>query len=332
MSGLYGCLRGAAIIAYAGVVALASLHSVRADDAKSELCVLVPHFKDEYWLSVGYGVEQQASREGADIIFYEAGGYNSVAKQILQIDRCIALQPKAILIGAVSSNHPDLIAALKRAEEIMPVYGLVNELHAPALAGMIGVDWEQMGSKLGRYLQANSLGKKSEMAVLVSGPAKAGWTGPLEKGLRSALKNSPIAIAAVYGADTGLSQQLALVRQALQEYPNADYLIGSAPAIEAAMGLRAARPDLPQPALAATYISHTVLRGVVNGSVIAVAFDDPIEQGRLAVKLALTKRNIKKNLAENLQFIGPEVKVITRISRPDNVRLVSPSNYFPYIQ
>lgn len=37
----------------------------------------------------------------------------------------------------------------------------------------------------------------------------------------------------------------------------------------------------------ATYISHSVRRGLHNGQVIAVPFDDPVLQGRLGVRAAL---------------------------------------------
>ena len=39
------------------------------------LCVLVPHFKDEYWLSVAYGIEQQSAERRLSVRVFEAGGY-----------------------------------------------------------------------------------------------------------------------------------------------------------------------------------------------------------------------------------------------------------------
>ena len=79
------------------------------------LCVLVPHFKDEYWLSVANGIETRAALRGLHVRFFEAGGYRALQGQIAQLDSCQALQPGAILIGAVSSDDPALLAAVADA-------------------------------------------------------------------------------------------------------------------------------------------------------------------------------------------------------------------------
>ena len=50
-----------------------------------DLCVLVPHFKDEYWLSVAYGIEARAKEKGLTVHFFEAGGYRALSHQVEQI-------------------------------------------------------------------------------------------------------------------------------------------------------------------------------------------------------------------------------------------------------
>ncbi len=293
------------------------------------ICALVPHFKDEYWLSVGYGLEREAARQGARLLLYEAGGYRSRATQIAQLRSCAARGADAILIGAVTSDHPDLVEAVAAAAKVAPVFGLVNALDAGALSGHGGVDWRDMGRAVGRYLaRRHPAGSPPQSAVLLSGPPEAGWSALLESGLRAGLKGSAVAIVETYGADTGLRQQFALVETALARHPEADYLIGSAPAIEAAMGLRAARPDGPDVRLISTYISHTVLRGLMNGSVEAAPFDDPMLQGTMAIRQALGSGKGAGPAAS----AGPDIVLLTsQDPRLGSVR-ISPPEYFPAIQ
>lgn len=292
-------------------------------------CVLVPHFKDEYWLSVGYGLEQEAARQKVDLLLFEAGGYNARAQQIAQLDQCAARGVDAILIGAVSSDHNALIAAIAKAAQTVPVFGLVNAVHSDALAGRIGVDWFEMGLSLGHYLgDLHPKGSAPQRAVLLSGPVEAGWTGPLEKGLRAGLQNSAVTIAQNYAADTGLRQQLNLVEMALTTHPDTDYLIGSAPAVEAAIGLLLATNKQDPPQLLSTYISHTVLRGLMNGRVMAASFDDPLIQGHMAIQQAVaTLRGVKTTSRD-----GPKIMLLTQDRATLGEVHLSPPDYFPAIR
>ncbi len=119
---------------------------------RASACVLVPHFKDEYWLSVAHGIERRAEQRGLEVRFFEAGGYRALPRQLAQLADCADLQPGAILIGAVSSDAPELLAAVAAAATRQPVIGLVNALHSEALAARIGVDSFEMGHKLGAHL------------------------------------------------------------------------------------------------------------------------------------------------------------------------------------
>jgi protein TorT len=290
-------------------------------------CVLVPHFKDDYWLSVGFGLEQEAERQGVDLLFFEAGGYEARAAQIGQLDACVASGADAILIGAVTSDHPDLMTAIARVAETVPVFGLVNELHADALSGRIGVDWQDMGHAIGEHLrQLHPKGSPPKTAVFLTGPAEAGWTGPLEAGLRDGLAGSSVNILEVFEADTGIRPQLALAELALERHPDADYMIGSAPAIEAAIGLLAARTDADKPTLLATYVSHTIIRGLMNGSILAASFDDPILQAQMAIRQVAALR------VSADQRLAPEIVLLTRDDASLGAVRMSPADYFPAVQ
>ena len=290
------------------------------------VCVLVPHFKDEYWLSVANGVESEARLRGLQVRFFEAGGYRALQNQIAQLQQCLGLDPGAILIGAVSSDDPTLLAAVAATAQTVPVIGLVNELHSAALSGRVGVDWQDMGLKLGQHLAGlYPAGGSPAQAILLSGPAEAGWVAPLERGLRQGLTGASLQISADYGADTGTGVQLRLLESALDEHPAPDVIIGPAPAIEAAMALFAGKSQ--RPLLAATYVSHSVARGLVSGQVAAVPFDDPMEQGTLAIKAAMDAMAGKTGRS----LIGPQIVIVTAKTDPSAIRL-SPTTYFPALE
>ena len=233
------------------------------------------------------------------------------------------------MIGAVTSDHPELAQAIERVAEDVPVFGLVNELHSDALSGRIGVNWQDMGYVIGRHLsELHPKGTPSKSAVFITGPRIAGWTGPLEAGLRDGLTDSAITISGVYEDDTGLRQQLALVETALEQYPETDFLIGSAPAVEAASGLIAAQKSPQAPQLLSTYISHTVLRGLMNGGVFAASFDDPIAQGVMAIRQAVL--TIGPDSVE--KSIGPEVVLLKKGDGSVQRVMISPADYFPAIE
>lgn len=307
---------------------LTVLPTLASAEERARFCVLVPHFKDEYWLSVGFGLEQEAARQNVDLLFFEAGGYRARTTQIEQLAACVAGDVDAILIGAVTSDHPDLTNAIAQTALDIPVFGLINALHdADALRGQIGVDWWEMGQVLGDYLSTlHPVGSAPKTAVFLTGPKEAGWTGPLEAGLRQGLSGSAIDILDVFRADTGLRQQLALAERAFEQHPSVDYMIGSAPAIEAAIGLLASRQDTDPPKLLATYVSHTIKRGLMNGSVLAASYDDPMLQARMAIQQAVS------TVSTSVPPSGPEVTLLIRGNDNLNAIHTSPAEYFPSLQ
>jgi protein TorT len=181
-----------------------------------------------------------------------------------------------------------------------------------------------MGRSLGRHLAKRYPGGGALVeAVFLTGPPKAGWVAPLERGLMEGLAGSSVTIVATYGADTGTAEQLRLVEKARAEHPKAGLVIGTAPAIEAAMALGAGDGG---PVLAATYASHSVARGLAGGQVMAAPFDDPMQQGRLAVDAA----DAVLGGAELDTYIRTDITVLVGGLEPSDIAL-SPADYFPHL-
>ena len=47
-----------------------------------KVCAVYPHLKDSYWLSINYGMVEQAKKLGITLKVFEAGGYSNLYKQI----------------------------------------------------------------------------------------------------------------------------------------------------------------------------------------------------------------------------------------------------------
>lgn len=309
MGRAYAAFLGAAIALFGGVPAVAADDNPAnvTGETAPQICVVVPHFKDEYWLSVGHGLIEESTKTQSRLLMFESGGYHASNQQIKLLHRCIRENSDVVLLGAVSADDPALLATVKEVAQTTPVIALVNALHSPDLAGTVGVDWRDMGAQIGRHLtEKHPTGTPAQNAVLVTGPKVSGWSPLLEQGLAEGLRGSSVQISHIARSDTGLREQLAATEAALRAVPGADLIIGSAPAIEGAMGL-AAHANGVFPNLIATYISHSVRRGLQNGAVSAVAFDDPVAQGRLGVRVA--QQAIHGKIIS--KPVGPAIQLVT---------------------
>ncbi|WP_197431129.1 TMAO reductase system periplasmic protein TorT [Aliiruegeria sabulilitoris] len=331
MGGAYAALLACAILASAGPGARPAFAQAApgSSDSAIRICVVVPHFKDEYWLSVAYGLQLEAERTGAELWMFESGGYHALARQLELLDVCRERQADVILIGAVSANDPKILFAVESLSGTIPVLALVNELRSPNLAGAVGVNWREMGGHIGAFLfDRHPAGTEPATAVLISGPAESGWAPLVESGLLAAIEGSAVRVVDIRRADTGLREQMREVEDALADRPEVDYVIGSAPAVEAAMGLLNGWAQADRPALVATYISHSIRRGMGNGSVLAVPFDNPVLQGQLGVRMAIEAAS-GRTWSE---MVGPEIKLLVASDIPMQQISLSPAGFLPMIE
>src|SRR5881397_1944816 len=54
-----------------------------------QVCALIPHLKDDYWLAVNFALIQEATRLGVRLDVFEAGGYEYLQTQKRQIAECV---------------------------------------------------------------------------------------------------------------------------------------------------------------------------------------------------------------------------------------------------
>ena len=273
---------------------------------KWRICASYPHLKDSYWLSVNYGMVEEARRLGVALNVVEAGGYPNLARQIAQVRACTAEDKADILIlGTVSFDG--LTETVLEIAEHIPVVGVVNDIADPGISAKASVSWISMGEPVGAYLaRQHPEGSPPVKVAWFPGPKGAGWVPFVEQGFREGLADSSAEIAVTKWGDTGKEIQLLLIEEALEEQPDLDYIVGSAVTAEAAVSVLRALDLSDRIKVLADYFTHGVYRGIKRGRILAAPTDFPVLQGRLGVEMAV--RLLEDKL--KIKHAGPAIKLI----------------------
>lgn len=273
------------------------------------ICILYPHLKDAYWLSVNYGMVEEARRLGVSFDLFEAGGYPNLDRQREQLADCADKAFDAVILGTVS--YDGLTDEVQRIAALKPVIATVNDIDDRGITAKASVPWREMGAAAGRFIAGlHPAGSAPVNVAWFPGPEGAGWVSFVEEGFRSELMNSSGRLVATKFGDTGLEQQVLLVEEVLDASQDVDYLVGSGPMAEAAVSILRARGLTEDVKIVSTYLSHAVYRGIARGRILAAPTDFPVVQGRLAVEMAV--RAIEGKLT--VLHAGPAIEIVTPAS------------------
>lgn len=290
------------------------------------ICVIYPHLKDAYWLSVNFGMVEEANRLGVSFDLYEAGGYPNLRRQIEQVEACGKRQMDALILGPVS--YEGLTPSVLEISRQMPVIAAVNDMDDTGVTAKSSVSWREMGAAAGRAIALrHPKGGPPVRLAWFPGPKGAGWVQFVERGFMEALADSSAEIVATRFGDTGLEQQVLLVEDVLDTVPDIDYLVGSGPMAEAAVSVLRARGLTDTINIVSTYVSHGVYRGIKRGRILAAPTDFAVLQGRLAIELAV--RAIEGKLT--IRHAGPKIVTLT-IDNADTIgtdESLAPASFVP---
>jgi periplasmic protein TorT len=289
------------------------------------ICASYPHLKDSYWLSVDYGMVEQARRLGVNLQVVEAGGYPNLERQRTQILAC-ATQADALIVGTVSFDG--LTPTIRQIAKKIPVIAAVNDIDSEGITAKTGVSWTAMGTAIGRYFAArHPLGQAPVKVAWFPGPKGAGWVGFIESGFRPAIAQSAAKIVSVKWGDTGFEAQLLLLEDALDEHPDLDYIIGSAVTADAAVSLLRANGRSGQITILADYFTHGTYRAIKRGKVQAAPTDSPVLQGKIAIDQAV--RSLEGSLS--MIHAGPAIQIVDQanVSTIDISESLAPAWFKP---
>jgi len=288
------------------------------------LCVLIPHLKDSYWISVDYGIVEEAKRLGVKVNVLSAGGYDQLPKQLSEWDDCVAAKADAILLSAIS--EAGFAAKLKEADaKGFVVVAVGNPILEAPITARVTPDFYQMGKETGEFLKKH-LGDKNGVAAGFPGPQGSGWAETYMSGFRDSTKTGNIKLAAEIYGEPGVPQSLQLVEDALQTYPDLNVIWGGAPAAEAAVSAvaSAGRDDV---SIVSSYENQTMLKLVQAGKVLAFATDYPVMTGRLSVDLAV--RALEKQPHEKVILTAPGIVSTDSVAKFDLTQIFAPEGWKP---
>ena len=291
-----------------------------------EICVSFPHMKDAYWLGVNYGVASEAERQGVRMQLVEAGGYTELNTQISQIEDCVSAGADAVVIGAISFDGLNNLVSEIRSKGI-PVIDVINGMSSPRLSAKSLVSFGEMGGKAGEFLaKRHPSGKKVKVAWF-PGPPGAGWVEAGNAGFIEGVKGSAVQVVDTKYGDTGKEAQSALVEDALETYPDLDYIAGTAVTAEAAIPILRSRGLSGKVKVVSYYFTPGVDRGISRGQILAAPTDSPVIQGRIAIDQAvriLEGKNYHKH-------VGPALFVVTADNHRefDKTSTLAPAGFKP---
>lgn len=290
-----------------------------------DICVVFPHMKDSYWLAVNFGIAEEVRRQGARMRLYKADGYDDLTQQRQQIKNCIENGWHGVIVGAISFyGLNDLIQEL--VEKNIPVIDLVNGISAPNVDARSLVSFEEMGFKAGTYLANRHRENNGQVQVAwFPGPKDAGWVLAGDKGFKKAIQGSQIKIVTSRYGDTGKKAQEDLLLDVLEEYPNLDYIVGTAVTAATAVKTLRSKGLNDQIKILSYYFTPDVYRGIKRGQILGAPTDSAVIQGRIAVDQMIRILEGKTYLKD----VGPEIYVIDKnnINSFNKVTSLAPSGF-----
>ncbi len=291
------------------------------------ICVSFPHMKDAYWLGVDYGAADEAERLGVKMNLVEAGGYTELAKQINQIEDCVAAGADAVVVGAISYDGLNNVIG-EIAGKGIPVIDVVNGVSSTDITAKSLVSFRVMGYETGAYLaEKHPAGSESVKVGWFPGPAGAGWVEAAHAGFMEAVKGSAVEVLEPRFGDTGKEAQLKLVEDVLQANPEVRYLAGTAVTAEAAQGVIRERGLQGKVDLLAFYMTPGVYSGIKRGFILAAPADSMVIQGRIAIDQAVRILEGK----EFTKHVGPKIFVVdpSNINETPRTNILPPEGYSP---
>ena len=299
---------------------------------KWNLCVLFPHLKDSYWVASNYGIVDEARRLGVRAYTFQAGGYDQLPKQLSQFDDCLASNPDAILVGAISEGG--IAGRLKAGmDKGIPIIAVANPIYDTPITALITTDHRQKGFLSGKYL-VEALGVDGGKVVAFPGPQNSGWAETYQKGFEEAIKGTKVELLETKYGEAGVAEQLTLIEDALQTYPEMTAIWGGAPTAEAALSAvaEAGRDDIK---IVSSWEDQKMPDRIKEGKILGFSAEYPVILARIGVDLAV--RALEK---KPLDFLAahPDVRVLRatpgmvskdNIDKVDLTQIYAPQDWQP---
>lgn len=252
---------------------------------KWNLCIIFPHVKDPYYIAFTYGAVSEAKRLGAKLTVLAAKGYGDLTGQISLVEDCVAQGAEGIAITAVSTEGLNKIIS-ETVKKGVPVVDLGIGVTTPDISGKIAASYYGAGESLGNYMGGKHPKGSGKVKLLyLAGPAGSGWVEDAARGFQDALAKTDLEISKVVYGDSGKTEQMKLIEDGLQAYPDVQYIAGIAPAAEGAVQILREQGMTDTVQVASFYATPGAYKGVKSGSIMAMTTDYNGTQSRMAIDM-----------------------------------------------
>lgn len=201
----------------------------------------VPMMGAPYWRNLAYGVFSQAEKLGVELLFYDAGGYKFLEKQVKQVEDLIERKVDAIVICPCSSKGT--VEVLERAiSKGIPVVNTVSWTYSDKIQGAVLDDDYNIGKLQAEHIDKKYNGKAE--GVMLCGPAGSDWSMNRVKGFKDYIADKPdIKVLGEKWSEPNIEVAQKIMDDFLQTFPDMKFCYTAADGMSmgAANAVRAAR-------------------------------------------------------------------------------------------
>lgn len=265
----------------------AAMASPTGAQEKLTIGYTTPDMSSSFWISMTYGVEQEAKALGVQLVKLNAGGDANVNTQISQIQDMIQRKVDAIVVGATHGNGVKPIVE-RAIQQGIPVVGLSSIPNATGLASKVSADHYDMGR-----LQAQCMGKAlggSGSVVLISQQQGQTWADERRRGfIETIAKDFPeIQVTADSRKPVTRNGAINLVGDWLLRFPkvNGIYNAVDDTAAGAWLAVKAANKQSAVK-ITASNLSPTAQQMLKDDELVCVSAQQIVTQGREALRQAV---------------------------------------------
>jgi TMAO reductase system protein TorT len=286
-----------------------------------------PDLSESFWVSMTYGVTDEAKKLGVKIVSVNAGGDNNTNQQISQLQDLLQRNVDGLIVGATDGDgvRPVVEQALSRH---LPVVGLSSLPNTDNLTSAVGTDNAGMGK-----IQAGCLGKAlngTGNVAMFAGPVGQSWAEGRAKGFTDTLSKDYPNIKVVTSTHSADNRNSALttMQDLLQRYPNLTgvYTVTDDLGAGVVDALRSAH-QADRVKVSSGNFSPAAQQLVADGGFVCIAVQEIVEQGRQAVRQAVSAL---RGQAVTKDVVTPVIRVdASNVASVDLSAVRAPAGYKP---
>jgi ABC-type sugar transport system substrate-binding protein len=287
----------------------------------------MPDSSISFWVSMAYGVEQEAKKLGVDVVTASAGGDANANQQISQIQDLMQRDVDALIVGATDANAVKPVVEQAIAQGI-PVVGASSLPNSKKLTASVFTDNVGMGT-----IEAKCLGEAIDgngtVAMLV-GPAGQIWADLRAKGFKDTLRKEfpDVKVVASTRLADNRNAALTITQNWLQRFPSLSgiYSVTDDTGAGAVDALQAAN-KAGQVKVSASNFSPAARQLLEKGQFVCTAAQQIVTQGEQALLQAVNAAK-KKPVKETV--VTPVVKLTKEnMAETSTAELQAPAGFTP---